>query len=218
MKIQLESATVAAAIAPLSGAFAPSAPLTARSSSSLASYLDTLSGQQPNGAYAPPPYQVSSAPPPPPAASSGKSTGFCHVPLEYFAFDNLSSKGPRASYDWGTPQDWSRQLADDGVFSAGSWYCSEGGWPSPNGKAVTEVFYVLDGHGMLGDSDGAKHFFGPGDTVIIPPDARHWHGSAPGQLFSHLAMSETSDTGAGTQWQEAVSDADYNAAPAKDGV
>merc|ERR1712087_1101615 len=43
-----------------------------------------------------------------------------------------------------------------------------GGWASPNGKAVTEVFYVLEGHGMLGDADGAKHFFGPGDMVIIP--------------------------------------------------
>ena len=33
---------------------------------------------------------------------------------------------------------------------------------------MTEVFYMLEGHGMLGDADGAKHFFGPGDMVIIP--------------------------------------------------
>mmetsp|Transcript_16380 Transcript_16380/g.35623 ORF Transcript_16380/g.35623 Transcript_16380/m.35623 type:complete len:310 (+) Transcript_16380:78-1007(+) len=160
----VSTAAVIAAIAPLASAFAPSnTPLAAaRSSSSLGSYLDSLSGQQANHAN-PPAHQ-----PPSPASTAESSTGFCHVPLEYFAFENLSSKGPRATYDWGAPQDWSRKLADDGVFRAGSWYCSEGGWASPNGKGVTEVFYMLEGHGMLGDADGAKHFFGPGDVVIIP--------------------------------------------------
>jgi len=80
----------------------------------------------------------------------------------------MVSKGPRATFDWGTPQDWSRKLADDGTFRAGAWYCTEGGWPSPNGKAVTEVFYVLEGHGALSDSDGETHYFGPGDMVVIP--------------------------------------------------
>lgn len=152
------TAAIIAAIAPLSSAFAPSnTPLPSRSSSSLASYLDGLSGQQqPNSAYAAPPVAVA------------ESTGFCHVPLDYFAFDNLSSKGPRGSCDWGAAQDWSRKLADDGVFRGGTWYCTEGGWESPNGKATTEVFYVVEGHGMLGDADGTKHFFGPGDMVIIP--------------------------------------------------
>ena len=93
-----------------------------------------------------------------PTSSAGDdSYGFVHAPLDYFAFDNLSSKGPRATYDWGEPQDWSRKLADDGVFRGGTWYCTEGGWESPNGKAVTEVFYMLEGHGMLGDSDGKLH-------------------------------------------------------------
>ena len=27
-----------------------------------------------------------------------------------------------------------------------------------------------------------------GDTVIIPPGVRHWHGAAPDTLFSHLAF------------------------------
>jgi len=91
-----------------------------------------------------------------------------HAPIDYFSLDKLASKGPRATKDWGTPQDATRKLADDGMLRGGSWFCSEGGWPSPNQKAATEIFYVLEGHGMLGDSDGAKHYFGPGDTVIIP--------------------------------------------------
>jgi len=94
--------------------------------------------------------------------------GIHHAPLDYFSLDKLVSKGPRATKDWGTPQDATRKLADDGTLRGGSWFCSEGGWPSPNQKAHTEIFFVLEGHGMLGDSDGAKHYFGPGDTVIIP--------------------------------------------------
>ena len=40
-----------------------------------------------------------------------------------------------------------------------------------------------------------------GDTVIIPPNVRHWHGAAPDKLFSHLAMSEQTDKGEGTaEW------------------
>ena len=156
----VSAAALLAAAAPLASAFAP-AP-SARSSTALASYLDSLTGAQANGATFPTAYQPGAPAAATPPAPAAESTGLCHVPLDYFAFDNLSSKGPRATFDWGTPQDWSRKLADDGVFRAGTWYCTEGGWPSPNGKAVTEVFYVLEGHGMLGDADGAKHFFGPG--------------------------------------------------------
>jgi quercetin dioxygenase-like cupin family protein len=54
----------------------------------------------------------------------------------------------------------------------------------------------------------------PGDTAVIPPNTRHWHGAASDRLFIHLAMSETSDTGAGTEWFEKVSDDDYNKLPA----
>ena len=51
----------------------------------------------------------------------------------------------------------------------------------------------------------------PGDTVMIPPNVQHWHGAAPDRLFAHMAMSENSDTGAGTSWGEHVSDAEYTA-------
>jgi quercetin dioxygenase-like cupin family protein len=49
----------------------------------------------------------------------------------------------------------------------------------------------------------------PGDTVLIPPDVKHWHGAAPDRLFIHLAISEVTDDGAGTNWLEKVTDAEY---------
>lgn len=93
---------------------------------------------------------------------------FSFASESYFGMHNLESKGPRPTKDWGTPADASRKLCDDGTFRAGAWFCSEGGWPSPNGKAVTEIFYVLEGYGSLDDTDGFRHYFGPGDNVIIP--------------------------------------------------
>ena len=152
-------------VAPLVGAFSRSSISVRCSSTSLSSYLDNLSAQQQEepssanyGSYLESlngeSTSISSSQTQPTntaTSSVEESTGFCHVPIDYFAFDNLSSKGPRATSDWGAPQDWSRKLADDGVFRAGTWYCTEGGWDSPNGKAVTEVFYMLEGHGMLGE-------------------------------------------------------------------
>lgn len=167
----LTTAAALVAITPLiSTAFSPQAQVTRPSTVLSASYLESLAEQP--GAVLPTQYKNYLDSPPAAAAvestSSSESTGFCHAPFDYFHFDNLSSKGPRPTCDWGTPQDWSRKLADDGVFRAGTWYCTEGGWESLNGKAVTEVFYMVEGHGCLGDADGVKHYFGPGDMVIIP--------------------------------------------------
>lgn len=99
--------------------------------------------------------------------SSSSTSGISYASPDYFAFSNLQSKGPRAG-DWGTPTEATRKLDDDGMLRVGAWYCSEGGWPSPNQKAHTEIFYVLEGQACLTDADGMKHYFGPGDTVVIP--------------------------------------------------
>ena len=137
-----------------------------RPSTSLSSYLDSLSQQVPQSAAlssAP----VQSATPLPSEGAAAATPSFVHAPIGYFGLDQLESKGPRTA-DWGTPQDSTRLLTKDGMLSAGSWFCSEGGWDSPNPKAHTEIFYMLTGHGCLSDADRTRHYFGPGDTVIIP--------------------------------------------------
>mmetsp|Transcript_30407 Transcript_30407/g.63745 ORF Transcript_30407/g.63745 Transcript_30407/m.63745 type:complete len:329 (+) Transcript_30407:299-1285(+) len=164
-----------ALLAGSSAAFRAVAPATSARGGPLASYLDQLSEASAGaresswGSWAPSPEAAAEAAAPEiPDSDPSIGGGIHHAPLGFFSLDKLVSKGPRATKDWGSPQDGTRKLADDGMLRGGSWYCSEGGWPSPNQKAHTEIFYVLEGHGMLGDSDGAKHYFGPGDTVIIP--------------------------------------------------
>ena len=79
---------------------------------------------------------------------------------------------------------------------------------------VGQTLYCLSGAGRVQREGEQVQEIRAGDTVIIPPNTRHWHGSAPGKLFSHLAMSELNDKGEGTSWFEHVSDADYGATPA----
>lgn len=114
-------------------------------------------------------------PPPPPHIAPGETTSCScfHAPLSYFAIDKLTPKGPRKAPDVGAPYDATRKLASVGATSAGSWWCAEGGWPSLNERTTTEIFYVFSGHGCVTDLDNQNHYFGPGDTVILP---KGWSG------------------------------------------
>ena len=100
------------------------------------------------------------------APASTTISGISYASPDYFALSNLQSKGLRKT-DWGIPNEASRGLDDDGILRVGAWYCSEGGWPSPNPKAHTEIFYVLEGRACLADADGMMHTFGPGDVSIF---------------------------------------------------
>mmetsp|Transcript_5570 Transcript_5570/g.13119 ORF Transcript_5570/g.13119 Transcript_5570/m.13119 type:complete len:336 (+) Transcript_5570:66-1073(+) len=157
-------------------AFSPSGQAEKTSGTSLSSYLDSMN---PNGIAAPKPasYGISgksytnvpSSPFDGQASANGAAAAFFpFAKADYFDTSYLVSKGPRATFDWGAPADATRKLGDDGLLRAGAWYCTNGGWESPNPKAATEVFWVLSGHGKLTDADGVEHHFGPGDNVIIP--------------------------------------------------
>ncbi len=77
--------------------------------------------------------------------------------------------------------------------------------------AVGQTLYVLYGTGRVQKEGEKPIVLTPGDTVVIPPGVRHWHGAAPDRLFIHLAISETPETGTATVWLEHVSDDDYRA-------
>ena len=48
----------------------------------------------------------------------------------------------------------------------------------------------------------------PGTVINIPAEVKHWHGAAPDEWFSHLAIEVAGEKTA-TEWCEPVSDADY---------
>jgi uncharacterized cupin superfamily protein len=114
---------------------------------------------------------------PPPSLEMGQLEALSYASRSSFALDLLTPTGPRDSADVGQPHEASRALVEQeelgGTVSVGSWWCSEGGWPSLSPRSTTEVFHVFSGHGCLTDMDGQRHFFGPGDTVILP---KGWAG------------------------------------------
>ena len=77
--------------------------------------------------------------------------------------------------------------------------------------AVGQVLFVTAGVGRYQLEGEPVQAIEPGDVVVIPANARHWHGAAPDQLMTHIAMSESNDVGEATTWLEPVSDADYGA-------
>jgi quercetin dioxygenase-like cupin family protein len=78
---------------------------------------------------------------------------------------------------------------------------------------VGQTLYCLSGVGRVQREGEPVQVLNPGDTVLIPPQVRHWHGAAPDRLFAHLAISENGENGEGTAWFEPVSDKDYTATP-----
>ena len=89
-----------------------------------------------------------------------------------------------------------------------------GGRTNWHTHAVGQILYVLSGSGRYQLEGHPVEEINAGDTIIIPPDARHWHGAAPDSMMCHLALSESDDQGNAAEWLEPVSDADFTQEPA----
>jgi quercetin dioxygenase-like cupin family protein len=71
-----------------------------------------------------------------------------------------------------------------------------------------QTLYVISGVGRVQSVGGPIREIKPGDTVWIPPGEKHWHGAAPSNAMTHIAMQESLD-GSFATWMEKVSDEDY---------
>ena len=47
-----------------------------------------------------------------------------------------------------------------------------------------------------------------GGCINIPAEVKHWHGAAPDEWFSHLAIEVPGENGS-NEWLEPVSDEEY---------
>ena len=45
--------------------------------------------------------------------------------------------------------------------------------------------------------------------ISTPPDEWHWHGAAPDQFMTHLAMWEAPDSGPESELGDSVTDEEY---------
>lgn len=70
-----------------------------------------------------------------------------------------------------------------------------------------QLLLVTHGSGLVQTKDGRCEQIVPGDVVWFPAGEVHWHGAGPDTLMSHLAISLGP-----TNWLDAVTDAEYEAA------
>ncbi len=71
-----------------------------------------------------------------------------------------------------------------------------------------QTLIVTQGIGLVQIWGQAAHEIRPGDIVVIPPGAKHWHGASPRSGMAHYAIAEQLD-GKSVDWLEQVTDAQY---------
>ena len=68
-----------------------------------------------------------------------------------------------------------------------------------------QLLYVVEGRCRVQAWGEAMQEVGPGGTVYIAPDEKHWHGAAPSTTAVHIAIN----VDARTTWMEGVTDEQY---------
>ncbi|WP_449395452.1 (R)-mandelonitrile lyase [Devosia riboflavina] len=73
-----------------------------------------------------------------------------------------------------------------------------------------QTLIITSGIGRVQRLGGPVEEIRPGDVVWFAPGEKHWHGAAPGNAMTHIALQEVKD-GKVVDWMEQVTDADYGA-------
>ena len=89
--------------------------------------------------------------------------------------------------------------------------CARTAWHS---HAVGQTLYVTEGVGLVQARGGEVIEMRPGDVVHTPPGEWHWHGAAPDNFMTHIALWEAPAPDSGVDestWGEHVTDEEYAA-------
>ncbi|MEI6748724.1 MAG: cupin domain-containing protein [Bacteroidota bacterium] len=71
-----------------------------------------------------------------------------------------------------------------------------------------QILLVTDGIGYYQEKGKPALRIQKGDVVKIPTDTEHWHGAAPDNSLTHIAISPNTDKGS-VVWLQAVTDEEY---------
>ena len=72
-----------------------------------------------------------------------------------------------------------------------------------------QTIFVTEGVGRCQRRGGTIQEIRPGDRVFFEPDEEHWHGAAPGDFMTHLALHEADENGVDANWGPHVTDEEY---------
>lgn len=71
-----------------------------------------------------------------------------------------------------------------------------------------QILTVVEGRCRFQHEGGPVGEAGPGETIYIPKDEKHWHGATPEGPMVHLALNIALET----EWLEEVSEKQYGGA------
>lgn len=74
-----------------------------------------------------------------------------------------------------------------------------------------QTLIVTKGVIITGTEQGEVQIAREGDTILCPPDLKHWHGATDKQDGAHIALTGVKD-GNNVKWLEKVSDEEYKSA------
>ena len=76
-------------------------------------------------------------------------------------------------------------------------------------KGGGQIMLCMSGRGWYQEWGKPARELRPGDSVVIPPEVKHWHGAARDSWFAHLAI-EVLGENTSNEWCEAVDDETYD--------
>lgn len=68
---------------------------------------------------------------------------------------------------------------------------------------------VTKGKILTSTKDGVAHIAEVGDSVLCPPNVKHFHGALPNESASHIAITGHDKDGSAVTWMELVKDDEY---------
>ena len=71
----------------------------------------------------------------------------------------------------------------------------------PHVHPFDQVLQVVEGEGIVATED-ERRIIRPGDWVIVPAGAWHWHGATEGSAMSHISIKQPGQTDWTSPWQD----------------
>jgi quercetin dioxygenase-like cupin family protein len=106
--------------------------------------------------------------------------------------------------EWFTGTVWFTDVSGGGRVSLGRVHFAPGARTAWHSHPQGQTLHVTEGVARVQDRGGPVEEVRAGETVVTEPGVWHWHGAAPTQVMTHLAVYEGAP-----EWGGLVSDAEY---------
>jgi quercetin dioxygenase-like cupin family protein len=121
-----------------------------------------------------------------------------------------SGKGPAEYFTGAVRVDPLFQAADPARVVGASVTFEPGARTAWHTHPLGQTLIVTAGCGWVQREGGPREEIRAGDVVWFAPAEKHWHGAAPANAMTHIAIQEALN-GKVVDWMEKVSDAQYRA-------